>query len=338
EIYHLKTGEAVGYVVVEFMDDFLLEESSGFLLDTLITSVIGGILTAVVALILGAWFAQRITAPVTALTEATNRLVRQEDPQLLTVKSNDELGQMSQSFNQMVTSLQTQRSLRKRLINDVSHELNTPLSVIQLEAKGLKDGLQGPDDAADQIIQEVDMLRNLVHDLNWLAETDSGEMRLTKEPVNLGSLLSAEVNRWQTQAQTQNISLQLQPVPNIPKIPLDQVRISQALGNLLKNALQHTEQNGSIQVSVTQTNQQNQKYVSVSIQDDGMGIDPADLPHLFERFYRTDQSRSRVSGGSGLGLAITQAIIEGHDGTISISSGGIDAGTTVRFELPIESG
>ncbi|MEM8862504.1 MAG: HAMP domain-containing protein, partial [Chloroflexota bacterium] len=114
EIYHLKTGEAVGYVVVEFMDDFLLEESSGFLLDTLITSVIGGILTAVVALILGAWFAQRITAPVTALTEATNRLVRQEDPQLLTVKSNDELGQMSQSFNQMVTSLQTQRSLRKR--------------------------------------------------------------------------------------------------------------------------------------------------------------------------------------------------------------------------------
>ena len=335
EIFNLRTGEMVGFVLVEFMDDFLLEESTGFLVDTLVTSVIGGILTAIIALILGAWFAQRITAPVTALTEATKRLVRQEDPQLLPVNSTDELGQMSESFNQMVLSLNTQRDLRKRLINDVSHELNTPLSVIQLEAKGLKDGLQASDEAADQIIQEINLLRNLVYDLNWLAETDSGELRLKVEQLNLKTILEAEVNRWQTQAQAQQISLTLLPIPSLPDMPLDGVRMSQALSNVLKNALQHTESGGTISVSVTQTNQQNQKFVSVSVQDDGVGIDPADLPYLFERFYRTDQSRSRISGGSGLGLAITQAIIEGHGGNISISSGGLNSGTTVRFELPL---
>ena len=139
---------------------------------------------------LGAWLSKRITAPVTALTEAT-QAIAQGNTTRLPVTSSDELGRMSAAFNQMTSALETQRDLRSRLINDLSHELNTPLSVIQLEAKGLRDGLQTPESASDQIIREVDRLRGLVTDLNWLAETDYGELRLTLEASSIYELLTA---------------------------------------------------------------------------------------------------------------------------------------------------
>lgn len=336
-IYDYKSGNTVGVIYVDVNQDFFAEDVSSFMFDTVWTTVIGGFLTAIVAIGLGSWLTGRITAPVTALTHATQALGEQKEAQLLPVTSNDELGQMSQAFNQMATALQTQRMLRKRLIDDVSHELNTPLSVIQLEAKGLVDQLQSPEDAAAQIMGEVTRLRNLVHDLNWLAETDSGEMRLTLEPGDLGELLTQEIGRWQTQAQTQQVLLKLDPLPTIPELRFDKVRLSQLVGNLLRNALQHTEAGDEIRVSATlsASAERSTPVVAVSVADTGAGIDPVDLPHLFERFYRADTSRSRVSGGSGLGLAIARTIIEGHAGSITISSGGIGSGTLVTFELPL---
>ncbi|MFK7802181.1 MAG: sensor histidine kinase [Anaerolineae bacterium] len=336
-VYDLRTREQVGTVFVEINPDFLVDESANFLADTLFTTLIGGLITAIIVSLLAAWFAQRITAPVTALTEATLALAEQGQAELLPVTSTDELGQMSQAFNRMTTSLQTQRGLRKRLIDDVSHELNTPLSVIQLEAKGLHDGLQEPREAAEHIIQEVEMLRNLVHDLNWLAETDSGELRLNLEPCTLSDLLAAEGSRWQTQAQAQQIQLTLQTMPNMPDVQLDKMRISQVLGNLLRNALQHTDPHGNISIAATfgSTAGSNSNCAVITIADDGVGIDPAVLPHIFDRFYRADQSRNRFTGGRGLGLAITQAIVEAHHGSIMISSDGIGQGTTARIELPL---
>ena len=126
---------------------------------------------------------------------------------MLPVTSSDELGRMSGAFNRMTSALETQRELRRRLINDVSHELNTPLSVIQLEAAGLRDGLQTPEDASVHIIQEVDRLRGLVTDLNWLAETDHGELRLTLEASSVHQLLAEEVERWQPQSQARQVEL-----------------------------------------------------------------------------------------------------------------------------------
>ncbi len=173
-IVDLNSNETVGYAYVDVNREFLSTESHGFLRELLYRSAIGGLLISAIALFLAIWLSRRITAPVTALTQATQAIAQHGDTALLPVTSSDELGQMSAAFNQMAIALQTQRDLRKRLINDVSHEFNTPLSVIQLEAHGLQKGLQTPTRAADQIIQEASMLHNLVSDLNLLAETEFG--------------------------------------------------------------------------------------------------------------------------------------------------------------------
>ena len=218
-VFDLTTNQPVGHIYVDVNHEFLSAESHGFLNVLLLITVIGGMLTAGVSILLAAWLTRRITAPVTALTEAT-QAIAQGDTTRLPVTSADELGQMSAAFNQMTSALETQRDLRRRLINDVSHELNTPLSVIQLEAKGLRDGLQTPEGASDHIIQEVDRLRGLVVDLNWLAETDHGELRLTLETSSVHELLAAEVDRWQPQSQARQVELSLEVSADLPDMDL----------------------------------------------------------------------------------------------------------------------
>ena len=330
-VFDLTTNRPVGHVYVDVDHEFLSTESHGFLNTLLYITVVGGILTVGIAMLLAAWLSKVITAPVTALTEATQAIAQGATAQL-PVTSSDELGQMSAAFNRMTSALETQRDLRRQLINDVSHELNTPLSVIQLEAKGLRDGLQTPESASDHIIQEIDRLRGLVTDLNWLAETDNGELLLTREASSIDELLAAEVGRWQPLSQTRQIELSLQVSPDLPNVNLDRMRMSQALGNVLSNAIHCTEAGGHI---VLRAGLECDEALAVSISDDGIGIHAADLPHVFNRFYRTGQSRSRGIGGTGLGLAITQAIVEAHGGTIAVTSDGLEQGVTVAIRLPL---
>ena len=330
-VFDLTTNQPVGHVYMDVNNEFLATESHGFLNTLLYITVIGGMLTVGVAILLAVWLSKRITAPVTALTEAT-QAIAQGGTTRLPITSSDELGKMSVSFNRMISTLETQRDLRKRLINDVSHELNTPLSVIQLEAKGLRDGLQTPGSASDHIIQEVDRLRGLVTDLNSLAETDYGELRLTLEAGSIYELLTTEVDRWQPQAQARQVALSLEVPTDLPDMDFDRMHLSQALGNVVSNAIHCTEAGGNI---VLRAGLESDETLAISITDDGIGIHAADLPHVFDRFYRTDQSRSRGTGGTGLGLAITRAIVEAHGGTITVASDGLGQGVTVIIRLPL---
>ena len=330
-VFDLNTNQPVGHVYVDVDRDFLSAESHGFLNTLLYITGIGGMLTVGVAILLAAWLSKRITAPVTALTEAT-QAIAQGDAARLPVKSSDELGRMSEAFNRMTSTLETQRDLRRRLINDVSHELNTPLSVIQLEAKGLRDGLQTPESASGHIIQEVNRLRGLVTDLNSLAETEYGELRLTLEASSTYELVVAEVDRWQPQSQARQVELSLEASADLPDLDLDRMRMSQALGNVLSNAINCTEAGGSI---VLRAGLEGDGALTISIMDDGIGIHATDLPHVFDRFYRTDQSRRRGLDGTGLGLAITRAIVEAHGGTITATSDGLGQGVTVTILLPL---
>ena len=330
-VFDLTTNQPVGRVYLDVDHEFLSTESHGFLNTLLYITIIGGVLTVGVAILLAAWLSKRITAPVTALTKAT-QAIAQGATARLPVTSSDELGRMSAAFNRMTSTLETQRDLRRRLINDVSHELNTPLTIIQLEAKGLRDGLQTPESASDHIIQEVDRLRGLVTDLDWLAETDHGELRLTLQGSSVYKLLTAEVGRWQPQSQARQVELLLQASADLPDMDLDRTRMSQALGNLLSNAIHCTESGGNI---VVRAGVESDEALAISVIDDGIGIQAADLPHVFDRFYRTDQSRSRGIGGTGLGLAITQAIVEAHGGTITVASDGLGQGVTVIIRFPL---
>ena len=331
-VFDLAANRPVGHVYVDVNRAFLSTESHGFLNALLYIVLAGGALTIGAAILLAAWLSKRITAPVTALTEATEAIA-QGDAARLPVTSSDELGKMSTAFNRMTSSLETQRELRRRLISDVSHELNTPLSVIQLEAAGLRDGLQSAGSASGHIIQEVERLRGLVTDLNWLAETDHGELRLTLEAGSVHELLAAEAERWQPQAQARQIALSLEASGDLPELNFDRMRMNQALGNVLSNAIRCSEAGGSI---VLRAGLESGDTLAVSIADDGIGIDEAELPHVFDRFYRTDESRSRGIGGTGLGLAITRAIVEAHGGTVSVASDGPGQGTTVTIRLPLK--
>ena len=331
-VFDLAANQPVGYVYVDVNRELLSTESHGFLSALLYITLIGGALTVGVAILLAIWLSKRITAPVTALTEAT-QAIAQGDRARLPVTSNDELGRMSAAFNRMTSTLETQRELRRRLINDVSHELNTPLSVIQLEATGLRDGLQTAESASGHIIQEVDRLRGLVTDLNWLAETDHGELSLTLEASSVYELLTAEVERWQPQSQARQVELSLQTSDNLPDVDLDRTRMSQALGNVLSNAIRYTEAGGNI---VVRAGLESGEALAISITDDGIGIPAADLSHLFDRFYRTGQSRSRGIGGTGLGLAIARAIVEAHGGAMTVASDGLGQGAAVTICLPLK--
>ena len=178
----------------------------------------------------------------------------------------------------------------------------------------------------------MDRLRGLVTDLDWLAETDHGELKLSLEATPVYDLLTAEADRWQPQSQARQVDLSLQVSSDLPDMDLDRMRMNQALGNVISNAIHCTEAGGSI---VIRAGVQSDEALAISVTDDGIGIDAADLLHIFNRFYRTDLSRSRGIGGTGLGLAISQAIVEGHGGIITVASDGPGQGATVTFSLPL---
>ena len=157
-------------------------------------------------------------------------------------------------------------------------------------------------------------------------------MRLSLEASSIYELVSAEVDRWQPQSQARRVELSLEASADLPDMDIDRMRMSQALGNDLSNALLCTQAGGKI---LLRAGLESDEALAISITDDGTGIDPADLPHIFDPFYRTDQSRSRGVGGTGLGLAITRAIVKAHGGTITVRSDGLGQGVAVTFRLPL---
>ena len=177
----------------------------------------------------------------------------------------------------------------------------------------------------------MDRLRGLVTDLNSLAETEHGELSLSLEETSIRDLLASELERWRPQAQARQIDLSLDASPQLPDLRLDRMRMGQALGNVLGNAIDSTQDGGNVAVHAAF---ESDSVVAVSIIDDGVGIDAADLPHVFDRFYRTDDSRLRRRQGRGLGLSIARSIVEAHEGSVDITSDGPGQGVTVTIRLP----
>ncbi len=321
-IHDWRDGRAAGSVVVAAGEGFYQEDQEFFLKSVRELLLIGGVIAAVMALILGAFFAHRITAPVTALTDAAGCLARGDRTTRLKVASKDELGEMSQAFNTLAQTIETQLALRRRLIADISHELNTPLSVIQLEMKALKDGLQSSEEASDQVEREINLLRGLAKDLALLADTDKGELPLDRESTDISAFMETTVSRWRAKAESGGVAFHLDTAANLPVLSVDPVRLGQAVGNIIDNGLRHTASGGQITAScrVGTFPAKKGEWVILSIRDTGCGIDPGDLPFVFERFYRSDHSRRRRRGGRGLGLSIVEQIVSLHGGMTWVES------------------
>jgi len=327
----------LGVVVVATTFD---EPKEGYIESISWAVLISSIISGGTALLL-AWFMLRpALAPVTALTKATRRLATGEETAPLPVNATDELGQMSKAFNLLARALSRQHELRQRLVNDIAHDLKTPLSVINLEIEAAKDGLQTVDDAAIRVQHEIGLLKNLVEDLQWLAETDEGLIALEFEPTDMVALTIQAVNRWQSKAKQIKITLTLTlPSEPFPRINADPARLRQVLGNLLSNALKYTPTGGEVEVTLYQadvaTNSgQPKPHIVTTVTNTGDGIGSDDLPHVFDRFYRIDKSRNKNTGGRGLGLAIVRQIVVMHGGWVWVDSKEGQT-TTFGYRLPV---
>jgi signal transduction histidine kinase len=284
-----------------------------------------------VALIVGVLLARSLTSPVRALTQAARRMTAGELEQRVRVSSDDEIGQLAQAFNQMSNQLAEKDRLRQQMTADIAHELRTPLTVIAGYAESMKEGVLPPtEDRLALIHHEIEYLQRLVEDLRTLSRADAGELTLNRQLVSPTELLKQVAATYGHQAEQKQIKLKLEIEPGLSNIFVDETRLMQVLGNLVSNAIRHTPEGEQIILS---GHSNINEWVTLKVADTGPGIATEDLPHVFERFYRADDSRTEADGGSGLGLAIAKAIVEAHGGKIEVESKTGD-GTHFTVRLP----
>lgn len=298
--------------------------------EALLYAVIAAMLAA---LSLSYLFSRSVVAPVLEMSHATQRIADGHYNERAQVMGDDELAQLAVRFNQMAEKLDQVESMRRQLIGDVSHELRTPLTAIKGSMEGLMDGILPADDETyQQIHAEAHRLNRLVDDLQELSRVEAHAYQLDFHPLDVSSLVQTVTQRLAPQAQSKRISLDLDLTPDLQPILVDEDRAIQILTNLTGNALQYTPEGGRVSISA----KRNKDEIQFSIRDTGIGIPPEHLPHLFDRFYRVDKSRSRQSGGgSGIGLTIARALVEEHGGRIWVKSEGEGKGSTFNYTLPV---
>jgi len=279
---------------------------------------LAGGFAAVVALLLGSLLFFQIVSPVQRLTSAAQKIAAGDLAQRIPTQSQDEIGTLAMAFNQMADSLARHEELRRNLIADVAHELRNPLTVIQGNLEAMLDGIlpANPQEIAT-LRDETALLARLVADLRLLSLAEAGQLKLERVKTDLAELTARAVEPFHLQAQSNQIELVMDIAPNLPSINVDADRIAQVIRNLLSNALRHTPAGGRVMVTC-RIDQPNQFLITVS--DTGEGIPPDDLPYIFNRFYRADKSRSRITGGSGIGLAIVKQLVEAHGGKVWVES------------------
>ncbi|BCL81802.1 HAMP domain-containing histidine kinase [Ktedonobacteria bacterium brp13] len=298
---------------------------------------------ALVAAICAYMLVRSIIQPLNTLTVAVERMKRgQYTNRVPETASQDELGLLSQTFNEMankiesdVNELRQQDQMRRDLIANIAHDLATPLTAIQGLSEALADDVvSDPEirqETAQRIGREVQRLRRMVGEVRQMTQMEAGQVRMDLAPLDLHTLADETVIVIEPECEQMGITIKNTIPSSIPLVEADSDRVTQVLLNLLDNARRHTQRDGKIRISATPR----EGSVVVTVSDTGVGINPADLPHIFERFYRADRSRTTQSGGgSGLGLAIVKAIVNAHGGQVWAEST-LGQGTKVHFTLPI---
>ncbi len=298
----------------------------------LVATAIALALSGVVGLLLSG----AISRPLRRLTKAAGAVADGELDLRVPVRTDDELGRLSQAFNKMVSRLRAARQTQVDFVANVSHELRTPLTAIKGLVETLRDGAVDDTGVRDRFLEtvegETDRLIRLVNDLLILSRADSEALNLQREPVDLAALAAATVDRLAPWASEQDITLCVDAGDGIPFALVDPDRMEQVLVNLLDNAIKFSRPGDSVTIVVTKALG---AAVRVQVRDEGIGISPEALPHVGERFYRTDRARSRAEGGSGLGLAIGRALVEAHGGSLSVESEE-GQGTVVSVTVPVQ--
>jgi two-component system OmpR family sensor kinase/two-component system sensor histidine kinase BaeS len=267
---------------------------------------------------------RRFAAPVGDMLEASERVAQGDYSAQVAERGPREIRSLARAFNAMTQRLQLSDEQRRNLLADVTHELRTPLTVIQGNLEGLLDGVYPRDDEhLELILEETRVLSRLIDDLRTLALAESGALKLQIEPTDPAALLHETAAAFRAQADAEAVRLEVDAPSDAQLIHVDPARMRAVLSNLITNALRYTPRGGLIRLGCAVTDER----VVLSIEDTGKGIAPDDLPHVFDRFYRTSDSR-----GSGLGLAIAKNLVEAHGGEIRAESD-LGQGTRVYVTL-----
>jgi signal transduction histidine kinase len=290
-----------------------------------------GLLGVALALLLGWLFTRQIVAPLGEVATAARRIAKGDLTQKVRIRGSSELVELGESFNRMAETLSHDRELRQNMVADIAHELRTPLSVLQANIEAMQDGvLEASTESLASLHQETSMLARLIDDLRILSLAESGQLEFHPRNTDLKKLSSRIIEVMGLQFSSKNIDLALEVSDSLAQIFVDPDRIEQVLRNLLSNAYLYTPEGGRVMLKLITDGED----VVASVTDTGAGIPPKDLPHIFERFYRVDRSRTRRTGGSGIGLAIVMQLVEAMGGRVWATSEA-SKGSTFFFRLPI---
>ncbi len=300
-------GNEIGRIEVRFLkpqkESVFIDRSNKFLLFSLLA--LGGL-----ALILSIIISRKLTRSIKRLTSAAAEISEGNLKARVRVKGRDELWQLSESFNTMAHTLETQEALRKKLLSNVAHELRTPLGAMRGELEGMMDGFIPSNRVQLQsLYEETGRLRKMLDGMEELARAQASILTLRKQPVLLKPFLDNIIDRAGRTVREKNIQLRLECSDGLIAYA-DPDRLSQIVINLLDNALKAVINEGAVTIRAIAGGRE----VVVEVQDTGAGIKPDDLPFIFERFYRASE------GGLGLGLAIVKELVEAHGGRIEAKS------------------
>ncbi len=291
--------------------------------------------TLVVTVLISLWLARRVTRPLSDMSEMARQIARSGDISVFVpVGRRDEIGEMALSFNQMIGRLREEERLRQEFIANASHELKTPTMAIGSVVEALQAGAIDDPELRYQFLNSLENLverqSSLLKDLLDITRLEGGAEANWQQDVNLNEVVQISVEQTRLQAQKKRVEIRNNANSDGIVVSGNSIQLQRAIVNLLTNAVNHTPGGGSVFLT---TKVFEPDKVEVVIQDTGTGIDPSDIPHIFERFYRGDKARTRTAGGTGLGLAITREIIARHHGSIDVESV-LGEGSTFIVRLP----
>jgi signal transduction histidine kinase len=290
------------------------------------------IAASIISLVLGIWFSRGLTAPLGELEAAAGAIEAQDLSYRVPVHGSQELQAVATAFNAMAEQLEEAETLRRNLLADVAHELRGPLHLLQGNLQAMLDDVYPMNkEEVARIFDQTCHLTRLVDDLHELAQAEADRVSLYIQDTNPAVLVKETADLFRPEIEAHNINLRIELLGAIPTVNVDAARIRQVVHNLLSNALRHTPPEGQITVTVEHV----EDILQICVTDSGDGIQAEHLPYIFDRFYRTDRGRSREKGGTGLGLAIVKAIVEAHDGTVTVHSIGRGQGSTFTVHLPL---
>jgi Signal transduction histidine kinase len=326
----VQNGGKIGYVSISYFGPFFLNENDFEFLRSLNIILLSiGMIALSISVIVGNLLAKRISRPILKTVDITKQIADGKYEVRLEEDTDiRELNMLVESINHLALSLETLQKLRKKLTEDVAHELRTPITILQSYLEAMADGLwEATEDRLGSCYDEVMRIGKLVGDLERLAKIESDNLKLNKTQVDLYEIIQKIIHNYQAELEKKKLEVSINGIH--PSLLADQDRLNQVIVNLLTNAIKYSKEKSSIIVTVFET----EDTAGFLVQDNGIGIAQDELPFIFERFYRADKSRHRATGGSGIGLTIVKAIVEAHGGRVFAESK-VEEGSKFTVILP----